>query len=282
MTIFSAIDLQSAYHQVSMHLESMEETTVTTPFGAFKYRKMNFGLCNATQSFQRFITKVISGMENFCFAYVDDLLVASTDAEEHKSHLRMLFQRLANYGLIINAKKSQIGQDDLEFLGHRITKGGLRPLQSRVEAICSSSRPTSVTQLRSFYGMVNFYRRFISLISDSLQHLNMMMLSNEKKESTKELNWKPEAIQAFEHVKSQLGDQTLLCYPKINAKLLLICQASTYGVGASLNQLDEGEWKPVAFFPKHWCCPAEVQYFPSRVASCFSQPKTLLTYFARA
>ena len=77
-----------------------------------------------------------------------------------------------------------------------------------------------------------------------------MMLSNEKKGSTKELDWKPEAIQAFEHIKSQHGDQTLLCYPKINAKFSLICDASSYGVGASLNQLDEGEWKPVAFFSK--------------------------------
>ena len=249
MTIFSAIDLHSAYQQVPMDLESIEKTTATTPFGAFKYRRMNFGLCNATQSFQRFINKVISGMENFCFAYVDDLLVASTDAEEHKSHLRMLFQRLADYGLIINAKKSQIGQYDLEFLGHRITKKGLRPLQSRVEAICSFPRPSNVTQLRSFLGMVNFYRRFISHISGSLRHLNMM-LSNKKKGSTKELDWKPEAIQAFEHVKSQLGDQTLLCCPKINTKFSLICDGSSYGVGASLNQLDEGKLKPVAFFCK--------------------------------
>ena len=98
-----------------MDPESMKKTTVTTPFGAFKYRRMNFGLCNATQSFQRFINKVISGMENFCFAYVDDLLVASTDAEEHKSHSRILFQRLADYGLIVNAKKRQIGQDDWNF-----------------------------------------------------------------------------------------------------------------------------------------------------------------------
>ena len=131
MTIFSAIDLQSAYHQVPMDPESMEKTTVTTPFGAFKYRRMNFRLCNDTQSFQRFINKIISGMENFCFVNADDLLVASTDAEEHKSHLRMLFQRLADYGLIINAKKSQIGQDGLEFLGHRITKGGLHSPNSR-------------------------------------------------------------------------------------------------------------------------------------------------------
>ena len=238
-----------------MDPESMEKTTVTTLFGAFKYRRMNFRLCNNTQSFQRFINKIISGMENFCFVYVDDLLVASTDAEEHKSHLRMMFQRLADYGLIINAKKSQIGQDDLEFLGHRITKRGLRPLQSRVEAICSFPRPTNVTQLRSFLGMVNFYCRFISHVSDSLRHLNMM-LSNEKKGSTKELDWKPEAVQAFEHVKSQLGDQTLLCYRKINAKFSLICDASSNGVGASLNQLDEGEWKPVAFFRKHWMLPS--------------------------
>ena len=95
-----------------------------------------------------------------------------------------------------------------------------------------------------------------------------MMLSNEKKESTKELDWKPEAIQAFEHVKSQLGDQTLLCYPKINAKLSLICDASTgsYGVGASLNQLDEGERKPVEFFPKHWMLPSESTVLS--IASC--------------
>ena len=102
----------------------------------------------------------------------------------------MLFQRLADYGLIVNAKKSQVGQDDLEFLGHRITKGGLRPLQNRVAAFCSFPRPTNVTQLLSFLGMVNFCRRFISHISDSLRHLNMM-LSNEKKGSTKELDWKP-------------------------------------------------------------------------------------------
>ena len=104
-------------------------------------------------------------------------------------------------------------------------------------------------QLRSFLGMVNLYRRFISHISDSLRHLNMM-LSDKKKGSTKELIWKPEAIQAFDQIKSQLGDKTLLCYPKINARFSLICDASSYGVGASANQLDEGEWKPIAFFSK--------------------------------
>ena len=139
--------------------------------------------------------------------YVDDLLVASANAEEHKVHLRKLFERLADHSLIINAEKSQIGKEDLEFLGHRITKKGFCPIQSRVEAICNFPRPSTVTQLRSFLGMVNFYRRFISHISGSLRRLNMMP-SDEKKGSTKELIWKPEAILAFDLINSQLGDQT--------------------------------------------------------------------------
>ena len=158
-------------------------------------------------------------------------------------HFRKLFERLTDHGLIINAEKSQIGKKDLEFLGHRNTKKGFRSMRSRVEAIRNFPRPSTVTRLRSFLGMVNFYRRFMSHISDSLRHLNMM-LSDEKKGSTKELIRKPEAIQIFDQIKSQLGDQTLLCYSKINAKFSLTCDASSYGVGASLNQLDEGEWKP--------------------------------------
>ena len=99
---------------------------------------MPFGLRNAAQTFQRFIDKVLRGLD-FCYAYIDDLLIASHSPDEHKHHLRLVFERLCHYGVIINPQKCAFGVLSIEFLGHSVNSTGIHPLPAKVQTILDAS-----------------------------------------------------------------------------------------------------------------------------------------------
>ena len=151
--IFSKLDLSQAYLQLPIEDNSKPYLTINTHQGLYAYNRLPFGISSAPAIFQKLMDTVLQGIPGVC-CYIDDILVSTSDEDSHLHILEQVFTRLTTHGFRLKLEKCEFLLKSIEYLGHVITKDGIEPVPSKVEAIVKAPPPVNVQQLRSFLGLI--------------------------------------------------------------------------------------------------------------------------------
>ncbi|XP_026330562.1 uncharacterized protein K02A2.6-like, partial [Hyposmocoma kahamanoa] len=229
---FSKIDLSQAYNQVELD-ESKRYTVINTHRGLFRYNRLVYGLASSVGIFQRIMTELLKGIPNVQ-VFLDDVIIGGKSENEHIHALEMVLRRLLGHGLKLKKSKCVFLTKEVTYLGYVVSQDGIRADKSKVKAVLKMPTPQSVTELRSFLGMVNFFAKFIRNISSILSPLYNLLRKNV------EWKWDGKCERSFQKVKQLLMSAEVLCHYDPNRPLVLTCDASARGVGAVLSQRGEG------------------------------------------
>ena len=167
---FSKLDMSQAYLQLPLDKQSREYVTVNTPKGLYEYNRLPFGVSSAPSIFQRTMENLLQGIKGVS-VYIDDILISGSTVEEHLQTLDKVLERLNNAGLRLNKYKCFFLRSWIKYLGHIIDKDGLHPTKEKVQAIREAPTPRNVGELRSFFGIINYYSRFLPNLSSKLAPL---------------------------------------------------------------------------------------------------------------
>lgn len=251
---FSTLDLASGFHQIEMHPNSVEKTAFNVENGHYEYMRMPFGLKNAPATFQRIMDDVLSDLQGkICLVYMDDIIIFSANLEEHVKNLKLLFKRLREAKLKIQLDKSEFLRKEVEFLGHVVTPEGIRPNPRKIEAMQKFPIPKTSKEIKSFLGLLGYYRRFIQNFAKLTKPFTNCLKKGAKIEHTSEF------VKTFDLCKNILCNDPLLQYPDFSKPFNLTTDASNVAIGAVLSQGKIGNDLPIGYASRT-LNPAEKNY----------------------
>ncbi|XP_030580469.1 uncharacterized protein K02A2.6-like [Archocentrus centrarchus] len=250
---FSKLDMSHAYQQILLDDKSKKYVTVNTHRGLFTYNRLPFGVASAPAIFQRTMEGLLKGIP-LVAVYLDDILMSGVNEADHLKNLDEVLVRLKEAGLRLKRSKCVFMQNDVEYLGHKVDAQGLHPVEKKVKAIMDTPTPTSVTELKAYLGLLNYYNKFLPNLATLLAPLHELLRKDMR------WTWQKKQEEAFQKSKALLNSADVLVHYSADQELILSCDASPYGVGAVLShKMNDGSERPLGFMSRT-LSPAEKRF----------------------
>jgi len=224
--VFSKIDLRSGYHQVMIKEKDMQKTAFRTRYGHYEFVVMPFGLTNAPAIFMDLMNRVFqSYLDKFVVVFIDDILIYFSSQMQHAYHLREVLETLRRNKLYAKLSKCEFWLNEVVFLGHVISEKGISVDPKKIEAVLKWERPTNVTEICSFLGLAEYYRRFI--VASPMTRLTRKEVKFE---------WSKDCEASFQKLKSRLTSAPALALPKGQEGFVVYSDSSSKVLGYVLMQ----------------------------------------------
>jgi hypothetical protein len=240
LTWVSVLDLNMGFWHLELDKESQKLATVILPWGKYSYLRLAMGLSVSPDIYQETISNLFADLQNV-IVFIDDICIITNGTfQEHLKLLAEVLQRLTDHNLQVNGKKSSLCAHEAEFLGFVLTREGVKPQTKKVQAVLSLAPPVNVKQVRSFIGMINYYKDHIPRRSQLLTPLTALTKKGAR------FKWNADCQTNFDTLKRLLARRVSLAYPDFSLPFEIYTDASKFQIGAVIQQ----HRKPIAFYSR--------------------------------
>lgn len=242
--LFTKLDIKQAYNNLRLRESDQQLVAVNTHRGLFAPVRLPYGVSSAGAIFQRKIDQVLQGIPGVT-CRVDDICITGPNDEVHMKRVGEVVDRLAKAGFRCRLDKCKFMEPSITYLGHEVSRLGVKPLKCKVETILKAKYPENASELVSFLGAAQYYARYIPDMSTVIEPLNK--LRSEKND------WKfgVEEKRAFDELKKRLASNRVLTFYNPALPVKLDADASKHGLGAVLSHVypDRTE-RPIEFISR--------------------------------
>ena len=250
--IYTSKDLAWAFWQIPVRKADRHKTAFACELGLFEWRRMPFGMCNASATFQRAIARALRNIVNregsMVMAYIDDIVIATETVEDHMARLREVFECLREAGFKMRVAKCNFMKSEIKYLGRVVSAEGVKPDPKAVAKLRDWEIPRNKTEMQSFLAFANYYREFIPWHAKLVAPLHTVTGLNVT------FTWGPEQQKAFNEIKKALIEATALAQPDSEREFVLDTDASAVAISGILHQWQgppgERRLKPIVYGSK--------------------------------
>ena len=246
---FSSMDLTKGFWQIPIHPDDRKFFAFSTESMHLEYLVAPMGAKNSPSYLSSLMQLILRGLPiQHVISYLDDILVADTNMEDHIKHLDLVLSALIKAGLKLNPSKCSFAQESVVCLGHKLSRDGVSPDPANIEKIKSWKAPTNAKKLRAFLGLTGYYRQFVKSYSGIAGCLTDLTRNDAK------WQWGPEHQKAFETLRDTLISDQIMSYPNFSLPFIVKTDASLTAIGYVLTQKVEGKERVISYGSKKLSC----------------------------